>query len=99
MSDTEPEPMSEPASEPTSEPTSAISDADNAPRPVPGRRPPTPVVRWIRGLSRAAFAGILLAVVVALLLVAVLVNRGERVGPVRPATPPVGGPGLPATRL
>ncbi|MCU1370126.1 MAG: hypothetical protein JWO77_1320 [Ilumatobacteraceae bacterium] len=69
-----------------------------AARPDPGRRRP-PVVRWIRGLSQAAYAGILLAVIVALLLVAVIVNRGERVGPVRPASPPVGGPGLPATRL
>ena len=34
-----------------------------------------------------------------MLLAAVLVNRGDRVGPVQPANPPVGGPGLPATRL
>ena len=57
------------------------------------------MVRWIQGLSQAAYAGIVVAVVVALLLLAVLVNPGERVGPVRPADPPVGGPGLPATRL
>lgn len=68
--------------------------------PAPARRrAASPVVRWIRGLSQAAYAGLLVAVVVALLLVAVLVNPGERVGPVRPADPPVGGPGLPATRL
>ena len=64
-----------------------------------GRRPPAPVVRVIRGLSQTAYAGLLVAVIVLLLLVAVVVNRGERVGPVRPANPPVGGPRLPATRL
>jgi hypothetical protein len=57
------------------------------------------VVRWIRSSSTAAYAAIVLAVVTALLLLAVLANPGERVGPVRPADPPVGGPGLPATRL
>ena len=34
-----------------------------------------------------------------LLLIAVVANPGERVGPVQPARPPVRGPGLPATRL
>lgn len=71
-------------------------DADETPR---SRRRGTPVVRWIRGLSQAAYAGMLLAAIVVLLLVVVLVNPGDRVGPVRPASPPVGGPGLPATRL
>ena len=67
--------------------------------PAGRRRRTTPVVRWIRGLSRYAYAAILLAVIVVLLLAAIVVNGGERVGPVQPADPPVGGPGLPATRL
>lgn len=62
-------------------------------------RPRSPVVRWIRGLSQTAYGAVVLAVVVALLLFAIVVNRGERIGPVSPARPPVGGPGLPATRL
>jgi hypothetical protein len=62
-------------------------------------RPRPPVVRWIRGLTQATYAAVLVAVVVALLLIAIVVNRGERIGPVQPARPPVGGPGLPATRL
>ncbi len=66
---------------------------------APTRRRATPVVRWIRGLSQAAYAGLLVLLVAVLLLLAVLVNPGERVGPVRPAAPPVGGPGLPAGRL
>jgi hypothetical protein len=70
--------------------------ADVLPR---ARRRATPVVRWIRGLSQGAYAAVLVAVVVALLLLAVIANPGDRVGPVRPADPPVGGPGLPATRL
>lgn len=65
----------------------------------PTRRRRSPVVRWILGLSQAAYAALLVGIVVVLLLAAVLANRGERVGPVRPADPPVGGPGLPATRL
>ena len=87
-----------------------MTDADRTPPHdptvdvVPGgppraRRPSTPTVRFIRGLSRAAYAGLLLAVILVLLLVTILVNPGERVGPVRSARPPVGGPGLPATRL
>lgn len=78
----------------------AVTDAEPTPPPAPApRRRRTPVVRWIRGLSQAAYAGVLLAVIIVLLLAAVLVNRGDRVGPVQPANPPVGGPGLPATRL
>lgn len=94
MTGTEPIEPPDPA-EPT-EPTEA--PVAGTPRPRPRRRP-TPVVRWIKGLSQAAYAGVLVAVVVLLLVIAVAVNRGERVGPVRPANPPVGGPGLPATRL
>ncbi|MGN6694591.1 MAG: hypothetical protein ACTHN0_10480 [Aquihabitans sp.] len=63
------------------------------------RRRPAPIVRWIRGLSQAAYAGLLVLAIALLLLVAILVNPGERVGPVQHADPPVGGPGLPATRL
>ena len=73
--------------------------ASSGPARGPARRRPAPVVRWIRGLSQAAYAGMLLAILVILLLIAILANPGDRVGPVQPARPPVGGPGLPATRL
>lgn len=91
MTDADPtEPvMPEPAPAPPAGPASAAGP----------RRRPAPVVRWIRGLSQAAYAGLLVLVIVLLLLVAVLSNPGEEVGPVKPADPPVGGPGLPATRL
>ncbi|HWJ97593.1 MAG TPA: hypothetical protein VNQ33_05495 [Acidimicrobiales bacterium] len=83
------------------EPTAAASEPVASPAAVPerSRRRPAPVARWIRGLPRATYAALLLAVIVVLLLAAVLVNPGERVGPVRAADPPVGGPVLPATRL
>lgn len=64
------------------------------------RRPVrSPVVRWILGLPQGLYVALILGVLVLLVLVTVLVNPGERVGPVRPADPPVGGPGLPAARL
>lgn len=72
-----------------------MSDRRTAPRTVRQG----PVARWIRHLPQAVYAGILVALMLLLLLVAMLVNPGERVGPVQPARPPVGGPGLPATRL
>ena len=72
--------------------------APTSERPA-ARRQLSPVVRWIRGLPQVVYAALLVAIVVVLLLVAVLVNPGERVGPVRPADPPVGGPDLPAARL
>ena len=62
-----------------------------------GRR--APLARWIRSLPQWLYAALVMAVIVALLLVAMVLNPGERVGPVQPAKPPVGGPGLPATRL
>lgn len=83
-----------------SDETPAPDPADASAATATGsRRGPAPIARWIRGLPQGLYAGLLVAIVVVLLLVAVLVNPGERVGPVRPADPPVGGPGLPATRL
>ncbi len=80
----------------------AVSGADLLPPDEPADpaiRRRSAVARWIRGLSLAAYAGLLVAVVAVFVLATALVNPGERVGPVRPADPPVGGPGLPATRL
>jgi len=68
-----------------------------APTPTPQRR--SPVTRWIRDLPQWMYVALILGVVAVLLLTALLVNPGERVGPVEPARPPVGGPSLPATRL
>ena len=65
---------------------------------APARRR-SPVTRWIRDLPQWLYVALILGVVVMLLLIALLVNPGERVGPVEPARPPVGGPSLPATRL
>lgn len=75
------------ATDPTS-PGAGGADGDRA-----------PLVRWIRGLPQWLYAAVIVAAVVVLLLVAMVLNPGERVGPVRPASPPVGGPDLPATRL
>lgn len=58
-----------------------------------------PLARWIRSLPQWLYVALVLAVVVALLLIAMVLNPGDRVGPVQPARPPVGGPVLPATRL
>ena len=85
-----------PASEPTT-PDSRKPDSRNPDPTTPARR--APLARWIRRLPRWAYISLILAAVVALLLIAALVNPGERVGPVQHARPPVGGPTLPATRL
>ena len=57
-------------------------------RAVSARRPPT--LRWLRRASLATF--VLAAILVVAITDAALVvaNPGHRVGPVRPATPPVG---------
>lgn len=63
------------------------------PVPVPLVAAP-PVLRWIRGASRAGFAlAVLLVVALALVALAVL-NPGKDEGPIQPATPAVG-EGLP----
>ena len=59
----------------------------------------SPLARWIRSLPQWLYITVVLAALVALVLIALVLNPGDRVGPVRPADPPVGGPGLPATRL
>ncbi|WP_426571051.1 hypothetical protein [Aquihabitans sp. McL0605] len=63
------------------------------------RSRPSPVARWIRSLPQWLYVTIIVAVVALLLLITVLVNPGDRIGPVQPASPPVGGPGLPPARL
>lgn len=68
-----------------------------SPRPEVVRR--SPVARWLRRLPTAAFAALVVALVVLVVAVLLLVNPGHRVGPVEPARPPVGGPGLPDSRL
>ncbi len=73
----------------------AVTEQRSSPRAV--RR--APVLAWIRGLQRQVFVLIVAALIAALVLLTVVVNPGERVGPVQPARPPVGGPVLPATRL
>ncbi len=54
------------------------------------------MVRFLRSASAAAWLGLVVVVVVVALLVLTVVNPGRRLGPVDPADPPVGGPGLPA---
>ena len=65
----------------------------------PKRPARSPVVRWILRLPQGVYAALIVGVLILLVLVTVAINPGERVGPVRPADPPVGGPGLPAARL
>lgn len=69
------------------------------PTPASGRGSRPPFVRWLRGLPSWAFAAAVLVLVALALVVLLVVNPGHRMGPVQPARPPVGGPGLPATRL
>ena len=57
------------------------------------------IPRWIRGLPQWAYVSLVVAVLVVLLALAMVLNPGHQVGPVRHADPPVGGPGLPAARL
>lgn len=63
--------------------------------PVPSGRSVSPVVLALRRLSAPAWAAIVVGLVVLALLVLAVANPGERVGPVRPASPPVGGSELP----
>lgn len=57
----------------------------------------SPVLRWVRTAPAVTFALTVVLVVALTLAVVVLVNPGHRVGPVRPAAPPVGqGEVLPA---
>jgi hypothetical protein len=51
--------------------------------------------RWVEALPAAAYAAAVGAVLVLLVLAVAILNPGERVGPVRPTTPPVGGSTLP----
>lgn len=50
----------------------------------------SPVIRALRALPRSTFAAAVFVLVAVALLVLVLVNPGERVGPIEPANPPVG---------
>ncbi len=50
----------------------------------------SPLVRALRALPRTTFAAAVFVLVALALLALVLLNPGERVGPVEPATPPVG---------
>lgn len=58
---------------------------------------PSPVLRWLRRSPLATFALAVVLAVVVVVAVLVVANPGHQVGPVRPATPPVGqGEPLPA---
>lgn len=50
----------------------------------------SPVLRWVRTAPLATFALAVALVVVLTVAVVALANPGHRVGPVRPASPPVG---------
>lgn len=75
-----------------------------SPPPRPARPSPStlvgrsvsPVVLALRRLPALVWAAVLVGVVVLAVLVLAVANPGERVGPVRPAAPPVGGPDLPS---
>jgi hypothetical protein len=54
-----------------------------------------PVLAWIRRARTRAFVAAVVVVVLLALALAAATNAGHRVGPVRPAVPPVGGPDLP----
>ena len=60
------------------------------------RRAAPPAIAALRRLPALVWAAALVGVVVLALVVLAVANPGERVGPVRPAAPPVGGPDLPA---
>ena len=90
--------MTDPTTPDAPVPNPTTSQAPTTPEhAAPLRR--APVARWIRRLPQWAYVTLILGAVVALLVIASLVNPGERVGPVQHARPPVGGPTLPATRL
>lgn len=56
------------------------------------RRPPlTPLARWLRSAPRWQYVTVVLAAVVLVLLVAMVLNPGDLIGPVQPAMPPVDG--------
>ena len=68
-----------------------VSAADPGPDPSAGPTPAGLGARWLRSLPQGVYVALVVGVLVLLLLAAVLLNPGERVGPVRPAPPPVGG--------
>ena len=87
---------------PVSPAASADQGADDQAAPSSGGgggRPVPLVPRWIRSLPQWLYASLLVGIFVVLVVITMLVNPGHEVGPVQPAKPPVGGPGLPATRL
>ena len=75
----------------------SVTDPVTDPPAGPGSRPP--FARWLRGVPAWAFAAAVVGLVALTVVVLLAVNPGHRLGPVQPARPPVGGPGLPATRL
>jgi hypothetical protein len=67
--------------------------------PSPSEQPgfaPSRFARWVESLPAAAYAAAVGAVLALLVLAVSVLNPGERVGPVSPTTPPVGGSTLPS---
>ena len=70
------------------EPTPSTERSTSPSRRLPAKR--LPALRWIRRAPAATFALAIVLVVVLTVAALALANPGHRVGPVRPANPPVG---------